>query len=47
MLAETSINVSEAVKKEETYEVIPNIGSGRHVHTISFQIHTKINLLGF
>jgi hypothetical protein len=47
MLAETSINVSEAVKKEETYEVIPNIGSGTYVHTISFQSHIKINLMGF
>jgi len=36
MLSETSINVSEAVKKEERYEVISNIGSGKYVHTISY-----------
>lgn len=47
MLSETSINVSVAVKKEERYEVIYNIGSGKYVHTVSFQIHTKMNLLGF
>jgi len=41
MLSETSINVSEAVKKEESYEVISNIGSGKYVRAISFQIHTK------
>jgi hypothetical protein len=36
MLSETSIDVCEAVKKEERYEVISNIGSGKYVHTISY-----------
>jgi hypothetical protein len=42
MLSETWINISEAVKKEEKYEVISNIGSGKYAHAISFQIHTKL-----
>jgi hypothetical protein len=47
MFSKTSITVSEAVKKEERYEAISNIASGKHARTIPFPIHTKMNLLGF